>query len=101
MEKSAIKESLLALLLLLIEEVLLDLQLLGDDRFIRLADIAGDEDLVENEVGLDGAGYTLWKLKMRSSSQTFPKYLSRTSTKVCMSSRTMSSFSSLSTMAIK
>ena len=45
--------------------------------------------------------YALWKLKMRSSSHTLPKYRSSTSTKWWIVSSTMSSLSSSSTHAKK
>lgn len=69
--------SFLRFLLLLVKDVLLDLQLLIDEAFGAFGVVAGDEELVEDEIGLNGPEGTLWKLKMRSSSQTLPKYLSR------------------------
>ena len=45
--------------------------------------------------------YAWWKLKIRSSSHTLPKYLSRISTKWWMISKTINSLSSFSTPAAK
>lgn len=72
------------------------------DRFtIRLATISGNYEFIENEVSLNKYGITLWKLKIRSNSHTFPKYLSKISTNEWINYKTMSSFSSLSTIVMK
>lgn len=76
---SGTKHSFLVLLVvLLLKEFLAVLQFLVDDGLVGLPHVARNDELIENEVGLPLGSGTWWKLKMRSSSQTFPKYLSST-----------------------
>lgn len=66
--------------------------------------IPSNQDFIKKKVGLSFVvveGITLWKLKMRSNSQTLPKYLSKTSTKWWITSRTANSLSSWSTIVTK
>ena len=95
------KVSFFTFLILILENILLQLQLLIDHIFVRLANRSRHQQLIQNKIGLSILLHTLWKLKIKSSSQTLPKYLSSISTKLCISYRTISSFWSLSTMVMK
>lgn len=81
-------------LLLLIKYLFLILQIFIDYVFIGLRNITCDQKFIENEVSLYWIKniYTLWKLKIKSNSQTLPKYLSKTSTNVWINSKIINSF---------
>ena len=61
------KVSFFTFLILILENILLQLQLLIDHIFVRLANRSRHQQLIQNKVGLSKRLHTLWKLKIKSS----------------------------------